>query len=48
VGVKPIQIGLPLAIEGDAFASTTTTESPVGKEQLRKDKGVVEDKGVAS
>jgi RNA-directed DNA polymerase len=34
VGVKPIQIGLPLTIEGDAFASTTTTESPVGKEQL--------------
>jgi RNA-directed DNA polymerase len=34
VGVKPIQIGLPLQIEGDAFASTTTTESPVGKEQL--------------
>ena len=34
MGVKPIQIGLPLQIEGDAFASTTTTESPVGKEQL--------------
>ncbi len=34
MGVKPIQIGLPLTIEGDAFASTTTTESPVGKEQL--------------
>jgi hypothetical protein len=34
VGVKPIQIGLPLQIEGDAFASTATTESPVGKEQL--------------
>jgi RNA-directed DNA polymerase len=34
VSVKPIQIGLPFKIKGDAFASTTATESPVGKEQL--------------
>jgi RNA-directed DNA polymerase len=34
VSVKPIQIGLPLKIEGDAFASTTASESPVGNEKL--------------
>jgi RNA-directed DNA polymerase len=34
VNVKPTQIGLPFKIEGDAFASITASEHPVGKEQL--------------
>jgi RNA-directed DNA polymerase len=34
VSVKPIQIGLPFKIEGDAFASNAASESPVGKERL--------------
>jgi RNA-directed DNA polymerase len=34
VSVKPIQIGLPFKIEGDAFISETITENPVGQERL--------------
>ena len=34
MSVKPIQIGLPFKIEGDAFASTAVSEHPVGKDRL--------------
>ena len=34
MGVRPIQIGLPFTIEGDAFTSETITENPVGQERL--------------
>lgn len=34
MNVKPIQIGLPFKIEGDAFASNAASERPVGKERL--------------
>ena len=34
MGVRPIQIGLPFKIEGDAFTSETITENPVGQERL--------------
>ena len=34
MSVRPIQIGLPFKIEGDAFTSETITENPVGQERL--------------